>query len=172
MYDMQISIPTFAQITHTKKFVSLGEVHISYIPTHFWTVLGSCVSVVLHNPRTKLSGVCHAQMVENDIFRRTAQESKSTAVDKDFRFVGTAINYMVNYFLNEGIKKSEIIVSMYGGASLISEFSHKIGDKNIVAALQVLDSHGLRVAEQNVGGFKSRTIRHYSNTGITQVKIL
>lgn len=176
MYGNTIYTQTVSgNTTHVKKFVSLGELHCSSSPTQFWTVLGSCVSVVLHNPRKRISMVCHAQISQKDTFGKfndNQQKYVSKACDGDFRFVETAIMHMLEKFYSNGVDKNEIQAGVYGGASVIAEFSHKIGDENVSAALKLLNQQGIRIIEKNVGGEKSRTIRHFSDTGLTQVKIL
>jgi chemotaxis protein CheD len=155
---------------YTKQFVSLGELFIADKPTHVWTVLGSCVSVILHDPRKRISAVCHAQLTEKGIVDK---DSNYQASEKDdFRYVACAIHHMVNQMLSRGIKKSEIQASIYGGASIISGFSHRVGEENANAACKVIEKLGIHIIEKNIGGGKSRTIRHFTDSGFTQVKVL
>jgi chemotaxis protein CheD len=177
MYENTLLVPSKTQTTYVKKFISLGELYISDSPTHFWTVLGSCVSVVLHNPRKMISAVCHAQLAEKGVLgKRHTVQSPGRYVEKatagDYRFVGCAIDHMVSCFMQQGIMKKEIIASIYGGASIVSEFTYHIGEENVRAALLSLEGHGIKITEKNMGGGKSRLIRHFSDTGTTHVKIL
>jgi chemotaxis protein CheD len=159
--------------TYSKKFVSLGELFITNKPTHVWTVLGSCVSVVLHNPRMKVSALCHAQLTEKGIVGETHQkESIGKEANDDYRYIACSIKYMLNQLFAMGIHKNEIYASVYGGASLIAAFSHQVGAENAEAASKVLGQSGIRIVHKDVGGIKSRTIRHFSDTGVTEVKVL
>jgi Chemotaxis protein; stimulates methylation of MCP proteins len=165
------------QTFYPKAFLSLGELIIADKPTHIWTVLGSCVSVILYNPRKKVSALCHAQMAESRVFgilgkvsgKRTYTEK---AVEHDFRFVGSSISYMLDQMLALGISRNEIYASVFGGANLIANFSHKIGKENIDAAIYELERNGVRIVKKDVGGIKSRIIRHFSDTGVTKVRTL
>jgi len=170
MYESTLVIKKEVKENYTKQFVSLGELFIADEPTHIWTVLGSCVSVILRDPRKKISAVCHAQLTEKGVMDN---EAKYQAAEKDdFRYVACAINYMLDQMLSRGIKKNELQASIFGGASVISGFSHRVGEENANAACKVIENLGIRIVEKNIGGGKSRTIRHYTDSGFTHVKVL
>jgi chemotaxis protein CheD len=160
------------QNSYAKAFLSLGELIVAEKPTHVWTILGSCVSVILYNPRKKISALCHAQLSEGKFFGCIDNKNIVKAVDGDFRFVACSINYMLEKFYALGIQKNEIQASLYGGANVIAEFSHKIGSDNSAAAKSVLQKNGIKIIKEDVGGTQSRTIRHFSDTGITHVRVL
>ena len=165
--------PIEVSTSYSKTFLSIGELIISDKPTQIWTVLGSCVSIVLHNPRKKVSALCHAQLTEKEIFGESGSDLfTKKAVKDDFRYVASSINYMLDKMQSMGINKNEIQASVYGGASIIEKFTYQIGLENANAACSVLEKHGIRVIKKDIGGGKSRTIRHYSDTGITQVRAL
>lgn len=171
MDEFSLSQNENVQTAYSKSFLSLGELIIADQPTHIWTVLGSCVSIILYNPRKKISALCHAQLSENKISGSTNKKSTSTVIKEDFRFVACSINFMLEKLYAMGIAKNEIYASVYGGANVIVEFTHKIGSDNSDAAIEVLQKKGIKIVKKDVGGTKSRTIRHFSDTGITQVKV-
>jgi len=171
--SQQIDIQTI----YSKAFLSLGELIVADHPTHIWTVLGSCVSVVLYNPRKKVSALCHAQLAESKVLgynAYTLENDKHIAkvVKNDFRFVECSINFMLEKLFSMGIDKREIQASVYGGANVIAEFTHKIGSENSAAAIAALNKNDIKIVKKDVGGTKSRTIRHFSDTGETNVRVL
>lgn len=178
MQEVLPVIPRQADLTtYQKVFLSLGELMIVEQPTCVWTVLGSCVSVILYNPRLRISAICHAQLAEIDTFGafangRLPSKYADKAVASDFRYVGSSINYMVDQMQLMGIKKHEIFASVYGGGNVITQFTRKIGDENLTMAFEVLAKHNIRIIKQDAGGNKSRSLRHYSDTGLTLVKVL
>ena len=177
MYEPALLSKSEVEINYSKAFLSLGELIIADTPTNVWTVLGSCVSVVLYNPRLKVSALCHAQLAETDVFGKKTrgvldEKYFDIAVKDDFRYVGCSIKYMLEQFLARGINKNEICASIYGGANVIALFTHKIGTINSIAAVEVLEKYGIRIIKKDIGGEKSRTIRHYSDTGVTHVRVL
>ena len=53
------------EAVYTQKiFLQPGEVVISTAPQNVWTVLGSCISIVLYSRRLKVSAICHAKLPE------------------------------------------------------------------------------------------------------------
>lgn len=176
MYETTLASQIAIQTTYSKLFLSLGELVVAKEPMQVWTVLGSCVSVVLYNQRLKVSALCHAQLAEEKVFgkiRSTELEQYAQrAVKNDFRYVEHSINYMLEQMQQLGIRKREITASVYGGGNLIELFTYKAGDENLNATYKVLDEHGIAIVKQDVGGNKSRTIRHFTDTGITHVRKL
>jgi len=173
MIETMLMQQTEIATKYTKAFLSLGELIVADKPTQVWTILGSCVSIVLYNPRKKVSALCHAQLSERNIFGSLFNNQYTEkAVKDDFRFVGSSINYMLEQMLALGISKNEIVASVYGGANVIAEFTHKIGTENSEVAISELAKIGIRIVKKDVGGTKSRTIYHLSDTGKTDVKIL
>jgi chemotaxis protein CheD len=172
MRETPLLLKARPEIAYSKAFLSLGELIIVDKPTHIWTILGSCVSVILHNPRKKVSALCHAQLSENKVLGSIDGRYIDKVVNGDFRYVACSINYMLDQLYTMGINKSEIYASIYGGANIIAEFSHKIGSDNSAAAINVLEKNGIRILRKDIGGTQSRTIRHFSDTGTTHVKLL
>ena len=177
MYEPLLVPKVVAQPRYAKAFLSLGELVVAKQPTYVWTVLGSCVSVVLYSSRQKVSALCHAQLAETDVFGKFGMSEVSRqymlrAINNDFRYVGCSINFMLEQLLELGIYKNEIVASVYGGANVIAQFSHKIGDENLSVAFDVLAENGIKIVKKDVGGQRSRTIRHFSDTGVTNVSIL
>ena len=178
MHNTSIEVPgATTKVSYSKVFLSLGELIIAEQPTYIWTVLGSCVSVVLYNPRKKVSALCHAQLAEDVVFGNfgsaaTTGKYTKQVVLNDFRYVGNSINHMLEQMQSLGIKKNEIYASVYGGGNVITQFSRKIGDENFIMAYKVLEKHRIAIVRQDVGGSKSRTIRHFSDIGVTHVRVL
>jgi chemotaxis receptor (MCP) glutamine deamidase CheD len=79
---------------------------------------------------------------------------------------------MIDQLLLMGIRKNEILASIYGGAHVIGRIKQDVGFENANSAIKILQDQGINVIKQDVGGNKSRTIRYYSDSGITNVKYL
>jgi chemotaxis protein CheD len=159
---------------YEKKFLSIGEVIIATEPSYIWTVLGSCVSVILYSSRKKVSAICHAQMVEKEFSIKIAKSEFNnikSAIKDDFRFLGCAVNYMINELLLMGIRKTDIVASIYGGGRIIKNMQD-VGLENAESAVKILQDQGVHIIRKDIAGNKTRTIRYYSDTGITHVKLL
>jgi chemotaxis protein CheD len=163
-------------LQYPEKFLLIGQLHVSVQPTYVWTVLGSCVSVILYSPRKRISGICHAQLAE----KKTAHNNKCSDVcpkpchrepsDSEFRYVTCSVNYMMEQLLKLGAVKSEIQASVYGGSTMLTGSPYDIGGENLRIAYKMIENYGLRVVNFDTGGTKGRSIRHFSDTGITLVK--
>lgn len=149
-----------------------GEVHIAEEPTVVWTLLGSCVSVILYNERLRVGAICHAQLPEERYQDGTRDPClhpcyKGEMNAERFKYVTCSIRYMYDQFIARGIRPDEITVKLFGGASVLEGVSdkHNVGDNNIRIAYQVLQEYQLKIVKTDLGGKKGRTIYFYSDTG-------
>jgi len=176
MYNSLLMKDSEVNPSYEKKFLSIGEVIIATEPTYIWTVLGSCVSVILFSLRKKVSAICHAQLVEKEFSIKAIPDSefhtpKSAILKNDYRYLGRAVNHMIDELLSLGIHKNELVASIYGGGRII-ENMQDIGLENAESAVKILQENKLHIVNKDIAGDKTRTIRYYSDTGITHVKLL
>jgi len=145
-----------------------GELCVCDEPTKVITVLGSCVSVTLFNPRLCLGAICHATLPEC----RSTQKCESTCIEA-FKFMDCAMKYMLGAFRERGVLNREIEIKIFGGAdTLISQSSNTIGSKNIQAALSILREEHLSVVAMDVGDSFGRKLIFFSHTGEVLLKRL
>lgn len=153
-----------------------GELVIAKNGETIWTVLGSCVTVILYNSRLKISAVCHAQLPSRTLEIHCSTSCTSPCRQNEsceFKYVSCSIEYMLDQFHKLGIQNREIDVRLYGGANVLELSSDKprIGDKNVSKAKQILREKGLTIFKEDTGGNKSRSITHLANIGMTKLKI-
>jgi len=145
-----------------------GELCVCDEPTKVITVLGSCVSVTLFNPRLCLGAICHATLPEC----RSTQKCESTCIEA-FKFMDCAMRYMLGAFRERGVMNREIEIKIFGGAdTLISQSSNTIGSKNIQAALSILREEHLSLVDMDVGDSFGRKLIFFSHTGEVLLKRL
>ena len=144
-----------------KVFLKPGELYIGKEPAVISTILGSCLSITMFNARLGVGGICHA-LFPNDSKRKKGIE---------FHYVDGSILYMINEFEKIGIKRNEIEVKVFGGAS-INDTAHKktVGQANIEAALDILNGNDLKVLTYDFGGTLGRKIIFYTHTGRVLLK--
>lgn len=138
-------------------FLKPGEIFIARRPALVSTVLGSCVSVVLHAPRTGIGAICHAML-------------PGGARDDDFRYVDTAISYLYNRLITLCGGAGDIKAKLFGGANVLGSVvrggeASSVGHQNVAAALQALDMLGLKVSAADTGGIQGRKLFFYSKSG-------
>ncbi len=145
-------IRTFAAMHEnlTEYFINPGQLIFSKKPIIASTVLGSCVSVCIHDSLNKWGGMCHYLLPE-----APTDEKKST------RYGTTAIYTLLHKFIKEnGSRRENLSASIIGGAFIVydeREFFF-IGDKNIDLAFDILKKERIRIYMTNTGGEYGRKV--------------
>jgi chemotaxis protein CheD len=142
-----------------KVAVGMGQATFGSDPSRMTTVLGSCVAVTLYSPRLRRGMLAHIVL------------PKARGVDENpAKYADTAIPYMLTALRREGIPVNDLIAKITGGACMFGDgqFS-RIGDSNVEAAVQALESAGLSVAGRDVGGSCGRHITFDLATGVVTV---
>lgn len=147
-----------------KVFLKPGELYIGKGPAVISTILGSCVSVTMFNKRLSVGGICHALL---------PKENSSTKDTDKYRYVDSSISHMLKAFETMGIKKSEIEVKIFGGASIV-DTAHKksVGQVNVETALTLVRDNDLNIITYDFGGTLGRKIIFHTHTGRVLLKKL
>ena len=138
------------------------------------TILGSCVSIILHSQRARISAVNHAQQpaMGGDIScRASCPHPCGKAAIPDHKYVTCSFDYMWERLMALGVSAHELKVGLYGGATseLMTGSPFSVANKNIEAAEAAIAARGLRIHQRDVGGHLSRKLLHDSETGITRM---
>ena len=138
-----------------KVFLKPGEIYISDRPAEVSTILGSCVALTIFNQRLLVGAICHALLPTNP------------NGDDEFRYVDSAITYMVRKLGIMGIAKREMEAKLLGGADVLeqSDGRRSVGQQNIEAALKIIKQENLTLAVEDTGGPMGRKIQFYTNSG-------
>ena len=147
-----------------KMYLKPGELVITEEPVVVTTVLGSCVAVTMFHKPTGMAAICHAMQ-------------PSGHGSKSFRFVDTAVHYMVKYFHNQKILRKEIETKLFGGAEMFKSVQPKVPDltvgwQNISAACHYVQTYGLILKSQDTGGQRGRKLVFTTDTGAVYLKKL
>ena len=154
-----------------------GDLFIAEEPMVIKTLLGSCVSVVMHNSRTKVSTISHAQLPSDRSKAECpancpVQCFRDSPSENMFKYVTHSSKYMLKRLETMGIKRNEIEVKLFGGANVLNVGREKktVGTENIEKAHEILKSLNLRVKGEDTGGKQGRTIYLVSKTGDVYVR--
>ncbi|MDD3119609.1 MAG: chemotaxis protein CheD [Victivallales bacterium] len=127
--------------------------------------LGSCVAVVLLDPRVKVAGMVHIAL----------PDSQLQGGRKEFKpgyFADTGIPVLLQEmrkFGSSGILR-DMYVKLAGGARVIrGEGVLDIGRRNIAAVKAILKENGVRPVAHDVGNTISRTVTVELKTGIVRL---
>ncbi|HPE35717.1 MAG TPA: chemotaxis protein CheD [Spirochaetales bacterium] len=144
-----------------------GEYLVSGDDVLIATVLGSCVSVSLYDPRRSVGGLNHFMLPES-------LNGKDLARSEPAKYGMYAIELLYNDFLKGGSRKADLEAKVFGGASILglSSGPKKIAAANVDFALDYLEREGIRVAASDTGGSRPRKIFLEVRTGRVLRKFL
>ncbi len=145
-------------VTH---FLRLAGIQVVRSPTRVRTLLGSCIGVVLFDPRVKAGGVAHIMLPSSDLCGGVPG-----------KFADTGIDQLLHDVVGVGCGQHRIQAKIAGGASL---FGHgvdgSIGERNTHAVKERLRYHAIHLVAADVGGSRGRSILFDPATGRVDVEI-
>ncbi len=94
-----------------------------------------------------------------------------------FRYLDCSVKAMIEAFEQKGIKRQEIEIKIFGGSDMFESKRVQgkpvtVGRQNIEMAKSVLQTAGLKVAAEHLGGKVGRKILFFTNTGEVLMKRL
>lgn len=148
--------------------VGLGEIQVSRDPQDQLVAygLGSCVAVAMHDPAARIAGLLHAVLPERP------QEAAPLCP----KYVDAGIQALLEQVEALGAVRFRLHVRLVGGANMLAlanaGLALNIGERNIAIARSTLAGLRLRVAAEDVGGNKGRTVRLSVADGRMTVRVL
>lgn len=148
--------------------VGMADLCVATHPCILTTLgLGSCVGISLYDPVTKVVGLAHIML-----------PSSSQAKNKNniAKFADTAIDKLIEDMIRLGGIKQRLVAKLAGGAQMFA-FNNtsdimRIGSRNVAAAKECLEMHGIPIIGEDTGGTYGRTIEVYSEDGRLKVKTI
>ena len=116
--------------------------------------LGSCVSIILLDPKTRTVGMAHIALPDSSVQPDRVKERPAY-------FADTGIPALFEAMTQQGcIKNGQgMIVKLVGGAKVMDQNSvFNIGKRNVLAIRKLLWKYGLGSVAEDVGGEISRTV--------------
>lgn len=133
--------------------VGMSEIRVSASPEVAFIVpgLGSCIALVMYQPRRQLAGMAHILL----------PESLPTAKgDLPGKFADTAVPQLFTQLLAMGADRAALVAKFAGGSQMFKTGSGpSIGERNALAVHEALAAVGVPVLASDVGGDRGRTIR-------------
>lgn len=142
------------------KYLKQGELAIVSGDTKVFTILGSCVAVVLWDGNQQIGGVNH--------FLLPNWNHKGIP---DVRYGDVAITELHDKTILSGAVRSRLVAKIYGGASLLNlnTAGFNIGQRNIEMAKLKLKELHIPIVEEITGGNSGRKILFNPLTGDVKV---
>lgn len=146
-----------------------GEFFVSLHGELITTVLGSCISACIRDPRTGIGGMNHFMLPDN--LNNIAGSWKDTPVTMELRYGNVAMERLINFILAAGAKKPSLEIKLFGGARLLNMMTD-IGGKNIEFVKKYLATEQLNIMAEDVGGIRPRKVQYFPSTGRVRIKLL
>lgn len=140
---------TFAE-TSTLHVLHPGDVVCVDRDDQLDTLLGSCVAIILTDPRRTIAAMCH--LVHSS-------PCGVRAVDNG-AYAEVALGMMFRLLRQRGINPTLCVAYVYGGGNMFPAQAAQadVGAKNAQWALCALEEAGIRVVDQQLGGNAYRRV--------------
>ncbi len=127
------------------------------------TVLGSCVSVCLWDPVTKIGGINHYML---PLWNGEGLASP--------RYGNIAITKLVEKMLDLGAEPAKLKAKVFGGGDVLSGKNGfmNIGERNILLARDMLRDARIPIVSADTGGKNGRKLLFNTRTGVVLIKLL
>lgn len=135
-----------------------GDVIITYS-------LGSCIGLVVWDPKVKVGGLLHYMLPESKL-------DKERAKKKPYMFGDTGIPNLFRAAYELGAAKNRLIVKAVGGSQLLdSSGVFNIGKRNYAIMQMLFQKNNISIAKEDIGGTVNRTISLDVKTGRVVLKV-
>jgi chemotaxis protein CheD len=144
-------------------YIHPGQVAVSNGFGVFSTILGSCVSVCLHDARIGLGGINHFLL-----------PSGGAEAEQPGRYGPTAIDELLRTISERGGRRDHMVAYIVGGASVLAAFDKPdhLGMRNVGVARNVLAEHRIPVIGVDVGGSRGRKLTFSPRDGQVNVQLI
>lgn len=140
-----------APTTHGTLVLHPGDVALGVRGDRLQTLLGSCVAVILTDPRRTVGVMCH---IVHASPAQAMHDSPTTHAD-------AALQAMTELLQSRGIVASMCEAYVYGGGNMFPNLvtGPGVGGKNVQWVLDALGSLGVRILKVDTGGAMYRQLR-------------
>jgi len=139
-----------------------GEFYVTDQPLLLTTVLGSCVSAFIRDPRLGIGGMNHFMLPEGDL-----------GGSNSARYGSFAMEILINELLKAGARRSGLEAKVFGGGAVLKGFTDtNVGKRNAEFVLSYLKAEHIPVAAKDLGDTCPRKIYCFPHEGRVMVKRL
>ena len=126
--------------------------------------LGSCIGVVVYDPKVRAGGLLHYMLPE--------ATKPDKAKDNPFMSADTGRPILFKSCYELGAKKARMIVKVAGGSQMMKATEvFSIGQRNHGALRKIFLRNNVIIEAEDVGGSVARTMRLSIGTGVVSVKV-
>lgn len=146
--------------------IGMADLNICKAPDVITTLgLGSCIGLTFYDPVSKIGGMIHYMLPDSTLISNNNNIAK---------FADTGINELLNRVLAAGADRNRLVAKIAGGAKMfaVNRTSNvgNVGERNTIAAKQILKELNIRLVAEDTGLNYGRTIELHCETGELYVK--
>ena len=139
-----------------------GEFYVSAEDVVLTTVLGSCVSACIRDPRLGIGGMNHFMLPDGEL------NGGGSA-----RYGSYAMEVLINELLKAGARRSGLEAKVFGGGAVLRSFTDShVGQRNSQFVLDYLRAEHIPVLAQDLGDTCPRKIFFMPHEGRVMVRRL
>jgi len=142
-----------------------GEYFATANNTMIVTVLGSCVSVCLRDPITRIAGMNH--------FLLPANKDELNFNSASARYGVYAMEVLVNHLMKLGAAKQRLEAKVFGGGNVLKQLRiNSVGEQNVAFVQEYLKAEKINVLAEDLLGEFPRKVYFFPLTGEVKVRKL
>ncbi len=141
-----------------------GEYYVSVTNEVITTVLGSCISVCIRDPKNGIGGMNHF-MLPTD--KNVNEDILSDAA----RYGNYAMEHLINDIIHYGGERKNLEFKVFGGGKVL-DMKMDIGKKNIEFVFDYLKTESFHVTSDDVGDVYPRKVIYFPMSGVARIKKL
>lgn len=148
----------------TRVVIRIGTLYVSNTPVVLDTVLGSCISACLYDPKAKIGGMNHYMLPEG------ADPDKPTSA----RYGVHAMETLINRLMKMGADRRRLEAKVFGGGHVLKtlESADSVPTRNIAFIREFLAVERIPITREDVGGRRTRRVLFLPHTGEVHLKRL
>lgn len=148
--------------------VGMADLNICKAPDIITTIgLGSCIGLTLYDPVKKIGGLVHYMLPDSTAIMKNSNIAK---------FADTGIQELLNRVVSAGADRNRLVSKIAGGAKMFevnrTSSIGNIGEKNALAAKEILKKLNIRLIAEDTGLNYGRTVELRCETGDFFIKAI
>ena len=141
-----------------------GEYYVTDKDMLIVTVLGSCVSACIRDPRLGIGGMNHFMLPEGD---------GSGPLSTSARYGTYAMELLINHLLKMGSRREQLEAKVFGGGNVLPGFTQmNVGQRNADFVITFLLAERIRVVARDLIDIYPRKVYFFPTSGKVLVKRL
>lgn len=128
------------------------------------TVLGSCVSACLRDPRAGVGGMNHFMLPRSD-------QDAASPISMSARYGTYAMEILINQLQKMGARREHMEAKIFGGGNVLRGFTvNSIGEANANFVTEYLRNERIKIVAEDLLGVHPRKLYFFPSTGRVLVK--